>query len=185
MKHPVRRIIAAQATNCMEPEHDGYIQEVARLTQEVLDFDAILEDDIKKPQLDALRARLNKIKHWVSKYSSNMHTWNIEKLTRLRSKDSTTPPAELKTSLQRKILNLQALLHNKIMLQGIAQIGCDSYIHKVNNLTLEAGAKFQVLARNEKGIETTELNNFRTSLMTSNAGRSRLSMTCTHKPWRG
>ena len=54
------KVIVRQATNCVEPEHDRYIQEVARLTQEVLDFDAIREDDIKKPQLDALRARLTK-----------------------------------------------------------------------------------------------------------------------------
>ena len=87
------RIITRQFTTCVGPEHERHIQEVAKLTQEARDFDAIREDTIQKPQLDALRARLNKITHWVSESSNNMHAWNMGKLTRLRTEDSTTPPS--------------------------------------------------------------------------------------------
>ena len=45
-----------------------------------------------------------------------------------------------------------------------AQIGCSSYIQRINNLKLEACAKFQVLARHKEDIKTTKLNNFKTSL---------------------
>ena len=50
------------------------------------------------------------------------------------------------------------------MLRVVAQIGCSSYIQRVNNLILEAHAKLQLLARHKEEIETTEFNDFRTSL---------------------
>ena len=157
------KIATCQAT-AQEYEHDWYTQEVAKLTQEVLDIAARHEDDIKKPQLDAFRARLTNIKYWVSESLNATHARRAGKLTRLCNEDSTTPPAELKTSLQGKIRGIQMLLGDTTMLRATAQIECSSYIQRINNLTLEATAKLQVLARHKEDIGTTEFNNLKTSL---------------------
>ena len=93
-----------------------------------------------------------------------MCAWNAEELTRLCNKNSATPPAELKTSLQGKIRGLQILLEDTTMLRATAQTGCSSYIQRINNLLLEAVAKVQVLATHKEYIGTTEINNFKTSL---------------------
>ena len=85
------RKLATRQVTAQEAENNGYIQEVASLTREVLDFDATREDAIKRPQLDDFRARLTKIKHWLSESSNVINAWNAGKLTRLRNEDSATP----------------------------------------------------------------------------------------------
>ena len=50
------------------------------------------------------------------------------------------------------------------MLRATAQIGCSTYIQRVNNLILEAHAKLQLLPRHKEDIKTTEFNNFKTYL---------------------
>ena len=54
--------IATRQVTAQEFEHVGYIQEIAKLTQEVLDIDARHGGDIQDTELDILRACLTKIK---------------------------------------------------------------------------------------------------------------------------
>ena len=89
--------------------------------------------------------------------------WNREELPSLCVKNSTTSPAELKTSLQGKIRGLQILLEPTTILRATAQKGSISYIQRFNNLVLDASAIRQMLAKLEY-IGATENNSFKTSL---------------------
>ena len=93
---------------------------------------------------------------------SFIHERNVRKLTRLRNEDIATPTEELKISLQSKLHEIQLLLEDAVMLQVTAQIGCSGYIQRVNNLTLEAGAKLQVLIRHKE--RTTNIRRLKRSI---------------------
>ena len=90
----------------------------------------------------------------------------MEKITSLVNKDKTATLAELKTGLQDKIRDIKTLLEDTTMLRATAQeYEHSGYIRKINNITLEASAKFlNIEARHRGDIETIELNTFKASL---------------------
>ena len=123
-----------------------YIQEIAKLTQKTLDINTKHGDDIEHTELKALRTRLTNIKCRENENSNAIHTWNAEKMTNLVNRNSTTPLAELKTGLVRKLRSIKSLLDDTTMLQDTAQAHeRKRYIRRINELTMEAGAKlFQI-----------------------------------------
>ena len=110
METLLKKIATRKDTAFQEPEHDRYIEEVARNTEEVLDIDERHKNDIREPQLCVLRARLTKIRHWVDGSENAVHTRDMRTLTILRNKESTTSLAEIKVSLQDKLRGTQTLL---------------------------------------------------------------------------
>ena len=142
--------------------HAGYIQEIAKLTQKTFDINTEHRNDIDHREFEALRTRLTNIKRRENKNSNAIHTWNAKKMTTLVNKDSTASLTELKTGLVRQIRSIKTLLDDKTVLyDGTQTHKCKRYIRKINELTMEAGAK---LVQIKGDIKTNELNNFKISL---------------------
>ena len=85
---------------------------IASLTQEAQDLNTGRENSTlrTREQLDTNKDRLTKFDQWVYETSDGIVAWTREELTRLCIKNSVTPPAKLKTSLQGNVHDLQKLL---------------------------------------------------------------------------
>ena len=106
------------------------------LVQEALDLNTIHENPTLRTQeqLNVNEDRLIKFTQWGSKTTDSIIAWTRKELTRLCIKYNVIPTAQLKTSLQDNVHELQSLLEPTTILQTTAREGSIGYIQRFNKL---------------------------------------------------